>query len=406
MPKGGHAQAEESEDDIGDDELRWVVQSVGYLIHCEEHIEEQCANEETHHGQPRRHTGPWPHDEGAQGELEYSDQKEEPRAEARISELVDLAHVASCRAAEYFSESARDEHECGRQRDSSCKTIHGDTLARTTVSFEIDIDPKPENTYRIVVWTIGPSFERKYPRLVALDADLAVAARSANEVRLLKHRRDSHSSMAWVGRHVQRGLGILGFAPTYVRLDGARWDQRLEWIAPVLVNGPVGHHLLAVWAMNEKAQVTFKSKPPASQLHQMVRLHRTTLKKPTVVAGDFNNNPIFHRNDPNHDMLELVALLDAHDLVSAYHAFTGLEHGDPREAPTRFQVDPIGQEVGHHVDYCFVPSAWIPALRSVQIGQRDTWIKSLRFEEHVPVVVDFDLAEVREITLGMKRARR
>ena len=271
---------------------------------------------------------------------------------------------------------------------------------------EIDITPKPDGTYRIAVWTVGPAIEKRYPKIEALEADIVVAARSGNEVRLLKAKRTSHSSMAWVGRHAQRGLGVLSFLPTFAKLDGGRWDQRLEWIAPILVNGPIGHNLLAVWALNEKAQVKFKTSPPASQPIQMIRLYQRVLKSPTVVAGDFNNNPVFHRNDPNWDMLELIALLDAQGLVSAYHAFTGLEHGDPREQPTRFRPDPIVETSAHHVDYCFVPTEWLPALRDVQVGSPEVWFSSVRAEEHVPLVVDFDQAILRDITNSMRKKSR
>lgn len=271
------------------------------------------------------------------------------------------------------------------------------------MAVEIDIAPKPEGTYRIAVWTVGPGIERRYPKIEALEADVVVAARSGNEVRLLKANRTRHSAMAWIGRHAQRGLGVMSFRPAFVKLDGGRWDQRLEWIAPVTVNGPVSHHLLAVWALHDKAQVKFKSTPPASQTIQMMRLYQRTLKNPTVVAGDFNNNPVFHKNDPNWDMLELIALLEAQGLVSAYHHFSGLEHGDPREQPTRFRPDPIGGTDRHHVDYCFMPVEWLPALRSVQIGQPDVWFSTVRAEEHVPVVVDLDQPMVRDITERMRR---
>ncbi len=271
---------------------------------------------------------------------------------------------------------------------------------------EIDITPKPDGAYRIAVWTVGPAIEKRYPKIEALEADIVVAARSGNEVRLLKAKRTSHSSMAWVGRHAQRGLGVLSFLPTFAKLDGGRWDQRLEWIAPVIVNGPIGHNLLAVWALNEKAQVKFKTSPPASQPIQMIRLYQRVLKSPTVVAGDFNNNPVFHRNEPNWDMLELIALLDAQGLVSAYHAFTGLEHGDPREQPTRFRPDPIVETAAHHVDYCFVPTEWLPALRDVQVGSPEVWFSSVRAEEHVPLVVDFDQAVLRDITNSMRKKSR
>lgn len=274
------------------------------------------------------------------------------------------------------------------------------------MAVEIDITPKPEGTYRFVVWTVGPSIERRYPKIEALESDVIVTARSGNEPRLLKAKRDNHTGMAWVGRHAQRGLGVLSFHPAFVKLDGGRWDQRLEWIAPVVVNGPVSHNLLAVWALNDKAQVKFKTNPPASQPIQMMRLYQRTLKTPTVVAGDFNNNPIFHRNDPNWDMLELIALLEAHGLVSAYHSFTELEHGDPREQPTRFRPDPVGGTDTHHVDYCFIPIEWLPALRNVQVGSPDVWFSTVRAEEHVPVVVDIDLPMVREITAKMRKRKR
>lgn len=270
----------------------------------------------------------------------------------------------------------------------------------------IDIDPKPDGMYRLAVWTVGPSIERRYPKIEALQADVVVTPRAGNEVRLLKAKRSSHSSMAWVGRHTQRGLGVIAFDPSFAKLDGRRWDQRLEWVAPVTINGPIAHQILAVWALNEKAQVKFKTNPDASQPIQMVRLYQRFLKNPTVVAGDFNSNPLFHRNDPNWDMLELVALLEAQGLVSAYHAFNGLDHGDPREQPTRFRPDSILGTAAHHVDYCFIPNEWIPALRNVQVGDPDVWFAHVRAEEHVPVVVDFDQAEVREITVEMRKKSR
>ncbi len=269
-----------------------------------------------------------------------------------------------------------------------------------------DIEAKSAGQYRIVIWTVGAAIERRYRTIVELGADVLVTARSGNEVRLLKANKSEHNSMAWVGRHAQRGLGVLSFDSTYVKLEAGKWDQRLEWIAPVAVNGPVPHNLIAVWALNEKAQVKFKTNPPASQPIQMLRLYRTLLETPVVVGGDFNNNPVFHRNDPSWDMLELIARLDALGLVSAYHAFSGLEHGDPREQPTRFRPEIAGILERHHTDYCFIPEVWLPALRNVQVGAPDAWFQSVRAEEHVPVVVDFDQHVLADIVFAQKRKRQ
>ncbi|RZV42696.1 MAG: hypothetical protein EX269_14465 [Acidimicrobiales bacterium] len=269
----------------------------------------------------------------------------------------------------------------------------------------IDITPRPEGAYRIAVWSVGPGIERKYRRLEALDANVVVTARAADEVRLLRAGKDTHTSMAWVGRRPTRGLGVIGFDPTHVKIDGGRWDQRLEWVMPTLVAGPVTHSLVAVWALHEKAKVQLRTAPPASQPIQMLRTYAKWLNRPTVIAGDFNNNPMLHRNDPNHDMLEFIASLETAGFVSAYHVFTGLEHGDPREPSTRFKPDPIVGVAAMHVDYCFVPDVWLRHLLNVQIGSREEWARSGRVEEHVPVVVDFDADAIQKVNIKARAAR-
>lgn len=276
---------------------------------------------------------------------------------------------------------------------------------RESVRASSDIEPKGAGTYRFVVWSVGPSIETRYDDIRALDADVVVTARSADEVRLLKAGCTDHSGMAWVGRHSHRGLGVLSFQPTFAKLNGGKWDQRLEWIAPVSINGPISHDLLAVWAMNDKAQVKFKTKPQASQPIQMMKLYRKLIEERAVIAGDFNNNPMFHRNDPNWDMLELVALLEAEGFVSAYHHHSGLDHGDPREQPTRFRSETAGVVERHHTDYCFIPSEWLPALRRVQVGAPEAWFETVQSEEHVPVVVDFDLPLLTDVIATSKRLK-
>ena len=274
------------------------------------------------------------------------------------------------------------------------------------MAIDSDIDDKREGQYRIVVWTVGAGIEKQYGTIIDFDADVVVTARSGNEVRLLKAGRNTHTAMAWVGRHAQRGLGVLSFGETFVKLEGGKWDQRLEWIAPVAVSGPVPHNVLAIWALNEKAQVKFKTNPPSSQPIQMLRLYQKLLTTPIVLAGDFNNNPVFHRNDPNWDMLELITRLETLGFVSAYHASSGLDHGDPREQPTRFKPEIAGVTERHHTDYCFIPADWLPALRKVQVGSAEVWLQNARAEEHVPVVVDFDRHVLADIIHAQTRKNR
>jgi endonuclease/exonuclease/phosphatase family metal-dependent hydrolase len=101
-----------------------------------------------------------------------------------------------------------------------------------------------------------------------------------------------------------------------------------------------------------------------------------------VVLGDFNANASFKGNNWN----QLVELLDGLALVNAYHSqFEGKPFG--REGhPTHFHR---GKESApFHLDYCFVPKAWVPHITRVKVGTYAEWHK---ISDHAPVIVDLAL---------------
>src|SRR5437868_4472183 len=72
------------------------------------------------------------------------------------------------------------------------------------------------------------------------------------------------------------------------------FHSNLRHVAPVRISGPVACNLLAVWAQNGSGGVSPK--------HQLGPLRRALTKykaflaeRPTIVAGDFNNNVFWHR---------------------------------------------------------------------------------------------------------------
>jgi hypothetical protein len=82
-------------------------------------------------------------------------------------------------------------------------------------------------------------------------------------------------------------------------------------------------------------------------------------------------------------------------LVSAYHAWTGLGHGDPTEVPTHWWR---WQEAnGYHIDYCFLPRSWVDALRGVHVGSYAAWGSAAPRSDHAPLVVDLDLTSLRRV---------
>lgn len=90
----------------------------------------------------------------------------------------------------------------------------------------------------------------------------------------------------------------------------------------------------------------------------------------TVAAGDFNSNQIWDRPGRPYLHAEMVQLLDCHGLVSAYHH----HYAEAQGAETRSTFYMYRkQERGFHIDHCFVPRAWAPYLKSVQVGVFVDW---------------------------------
>jgi exodeoxyribonuclease-3 len=110
---------------------------------------------------------------------------------------------------------------------------------------------------------------------------------------------------------------------------------------------------------------------------------------PAIVAGDFNNNVIWHKPGYwiNHGIS--VAILESYGLVSAYHARTGEQQGE-ETMPTLYWRDRRKGGPTYHIDYVFLPRAWLDRIRGFDVGSFEEWCGS-GLSDHVPVVADVDV---------------
>ena len=221
-------------------------------------------------------------------------------------------------------------------------------------------------------------FARKREVLYALKPDVAVVPECSQDA--AKFCADDGYSTCWWGDNRHKGLAVLAAKPWTLKV-GNRPTQR--WIAPVSVSGPVRFLLVAVWACRVGDIKEFNY---IGQVFEAIKKHHSWFSDevPTVLCGDFNSNAIFRpRKIRNHNAV--VSLLDQRNIVSAYHAFFGEQHGEEKR-PThyfRFQrTDPF------HIDYVFLPREWIPSLKNVTVGTYREWRPA---SDHVPLVVDLSL---------------
>jgi endonuclease/exonuclease/phosphatase family metal-dependent hydrolase len=102
-----------------------------------------------------------------------------------------------------------------------------------------------------------------------------------------------------------------------------------------------------------------------------------------IVMGDFNSGTHLRRSrtvSAGHQ--KIVKTCSDLGLVSAYHAFHRVEHAQEKHATYYHQFKSTQP---WHIDYCFVPTAWLTGLMNVQVLTGRLWA---RHSDHRPLLVD------------------
>ena len=253
---------------------------------------------------------------------------------------------------------------------------------------------------RLVAWNCNMALHRKFDALMSLRPDIAVISECAEPERLRRLLRSwpCEGDPIWVGRNPTKGLAVLTFNGYRARLaDG--FAPYLRYIAPVHVDGPLSFNLLAVWAQNANEGSVRK--------HQLGALRRALARyrdfltaAPVVVAGDLNHNVIWDKPGWRINHATTVGTLSRLGLTSAYHALTGEAQG--RETtPTIYWRDRTRDGPTYHIDYVFVPDAWLPAISEFNVGEFDGWCGN-GLSDHVPITVEI---QVQRMNAPLPRSR-
>jgi exodeoxyribonuclease III len=242
---------------------------------------------------------------------------------------------------------------------------------------------------RLATWNCSMALHRKFEAMLRLRPDIAVICECAEPKRLqaLAGSASIRADTVWVGDNRNKGLAVFAFNGYGVSL-AVPCHATLRHLAPVRVTGPTEYNLLAVWAQNASGGVNRK--------HQLGPLRRALTKyrgflaeRPSIVAGDFNNNVYWHRPGWRINHGNAVADLEQLGLASAYHALRGEPQG--RESvPTLYWRDRRKGGPTYHIDYVFLPAAWLVHVRELAVGTFEDWCGA-GLSDHVPIVVDIDL---------------
>lgn len=236
------------------------------------------------------------------------------------------------------------------------------------------MEPGTGTSLRLVTWNArSGSYAVKSRALEQLGYDVAVVPEAAQPP---PSAWSAHCD--WFGDNPSKGVAVMARPPYAVRRLPER-DGVPSFIVPYAVEGPLSFTLLAVWTKaNDNA-----GKYIRAAAHAIDAYEDLFAAGPVVMMGDFNSNAIWdslHPATANHS--SVVARLDRHGLVSAYHACRGHPHGAEPD-PTFFLHG--NRDKPFHIDYVFVPERWTSDGMTVEVGDFDQW-KSL--SDHRPVVVN------------------
>ncbi|HEX6745849.1 MAG TPA: endonuclease/exonuclease/phosphatase family protein [Longimicrobium sp.] len=222
---------------------------------------------------------------------------------------------------------------------------------------------------RILTWNCcrGP-FAAKTDLLRALAPDIAVVQECARPA------EESHR-LRWVGDNPRQGVAVMGGDGWSVEPIAVAAETK-KWIVPFRVSGPVDFTLVAVWALPDRSSYS------RMVCHGIDALSDLVSSGPTVVTGDFNANPVFDGKRRDWTYATIEARLHAHELASAYHEFHREAPGEESRA-TYYHM--WRRDLAYHLDYCFVPRAWLPRIADVGVGSYEAWEGR---SDHRPVIID------------------
>jgi len=236
--------------------------------------------------------------------------------------------------------------------------------------------------FRIVAWNCQGGIPGKARHLAGLRPDVAVIPEAGPSALRNLSLEWAPSDGALAGPHPE--LGVFSFGDTTLRARGPHGGDALSPAIVAGVEGRLPFTVLAVCARPTDAGP--RHRRYAAALLAGIERHAERLRGPVVVAGDFNTAAALDRARGMRAHLDVVDALGELGLASAWHHLAGCEHGD--ESRGTFHMYRHATSTPLHLDYCFVPTEWLPRVRRAWIGPPDPWLSR---SDHLPLVVDVEL---------------
>ena len=180
------------------------------------------------------------------------------------------------------------------------------------------------------------------------------------------------AAVFWRGTDPRQGVAVAVTQPG-LRLESVEIPSLHHTVVPAVVHAPQPFMFVGVWTHPDYNKVAWKA---------MTACVAAAAGLPVVAAGDFNSSPGVQGQERASPRF-LQRMRDELGLVSAYHHCSGESHGAETRASYYHQWN---ESAPFHLDYCFVPEAWVDRLTGVEVGSFADWPQS----DHRPLTVNIN----------------
>jgi exodeoxyribonuclease III len=178
--------------------------------------------------------------------------------------------------------------------------------------------------------------------------------------------------------NTRKGIALAALGTDYRLARLRQRPNRGRATVAATVTGPLSFTALGIWAQGPRY---------VDDVMRTLDAFRTVLRSgPAVVLGDLNSGSNLTGQSPSKGHARMVKALEDFGLTSAYHAFHRVAHGSETHTTYRHQRNPAKP---WHIDFCFVPAAWVSSVTDVAVLDGDEWVAR---SDHLPLTVDIQFA--------------
>ena len=223
------------------------------------------------------------------------------------------------------------------------------------------------------------AFRKKYKHILPFDPDLLIVSECEHPD---KFSDKFYDDVLWIGDNKNKGLGVFSFNDFKITIHES-YCENYKYILPVIVKGNEAMNLIAIWSQNNKEDPRRRY---IGEIWQSLNFYKDMLKYPTIIAGDFNWNVIWDKENQKYTLhgtlTDVINLLNQFEIFSMYHTFTNVKFGTEKEPTLYFRKN---KKTPYHIDYVFAPTDVVNSAKSLSIGKYEDWIS---LSDHMPLIAE------------------